>query len=157
MCTSNAGHISYSVVPCLSQTNRVQVCLSSICMRDMCFPCQDFLYHPAVATCQIQIIVSTMLSPCSYHRSFVLVSSLLTCWAHGCWLCDVPTLVVIFSGSFLGTISAKYTLLGIKVVLWLLSWPEMNDIHIQVSGLPEYEWSAFGYQSKSYPRELERS
>lgn len=32
----------------------------------------------------------------------------------------------------------------------------MHTIHVQVSGLPEYEWSAFGNQSKSDPRELER-
>lgn len=105
---------NYWVVPPLSDTNRVQVCLCSICMRDMCFPCQHFHYHPAVATCQIQNMVSTVLS-CSYHTSFVLASALLTCWASGRALCSIPSLVVIFSGLFLGIhFSWIYYFLGNK-------------------------------------------
>lgn len=59
-------------------------CLCSICMRDMCFPCQYFNYHPAAASCQVQNMVSTILTPCSYLTSFVLASSLLTCRGGGC-------------------------------------------------------------------------
>lgn len=54
------------------------------------------------------------------------------------WLCSIPTLVVIFSGSFLGIVSDEYTVfLGIKVVHWLTSWHEMHSIQVQVSGLLE--------------------
>lgn len=54
------------------------------------------------------------------------------------WLCSIPSLVVIFSGLFFGIISAECTIfLGIEVVHWLASWPEMHNIQVQVSGLPE--------------------
>lgn len=73
-------------------------------------------------------------------------------------LCSIPSLVVIFSGLFLGIISAEYTIfLGIKLVHWLASWPEMHNIQVEVSGLPKCVRSAFGNQSKSDHRELERS
>lgn len=53
-------------------------------------------------------------------------------------LCSIPSLVVIFASLFLGIISAEYTIfLGIKVVYWLASWPEVHNIQVQVSGLPE--------------------
>lgn len=53
-------------------------------------------------------------------------------------LCSIPSLVVIFSSLFLGIISAECTIfLGIKVVNWLASWPEMHNIQVEISRLPK--------------------
>lgn len=109
MSTVEQCHVSLRQTGC-------KYALCSVCVRDMCFPCQHFHYHPAAATCQIQSMMSTMLRPCLYHtflfQSFPWCRAVLV----ALWLCSIPT-TVIFLWTFWGIISDKYTVfLGRKVV-----------------------------------------